>query len=73
VSRDRTSRALSNSCLFTFVNVDAALAPEDVPEVHPTMYAEDARALAARRNLRSLLEHTRKGWIATALAATAGR
>jgi acyl-CoA hydrolase len=71
VSRDRTARALSNSCLFTFVNLDAALAPADVAEVHPTTYAEDARALAARRNLRSLLEHTTKGWLATALAGRA--
>ena len=71
VSRDRTARALSNSCLFTFVNLDAALAPVDVPEVHPTTYAEDARALAARRNLRSLLEHTTKGWLATALPGAA--
>ncbi len=71
VSRDRTARALSNSCLFTFVNVGAALAPEDVPEVHPTTYAEDARAFAARRNLRSLLEHTSKGWLARALAPAA--
>ncbi len=68
VSRDRTARALSNSCLFTFVNVDAALAPEAVPEVHPTTYAEDARALGARRNLRSLLEHTTKGWLAGTLS-----
>lgn len=68
VSRDRTARALSNSCLFTFVNVDEALAPRDVPEVHPTTYAEDARALAARRHLRSLLEHTTKGWLARALS-----
>ncbi|HET8540286.1 MAG TPA: hotdog domain-containing protein, partial [Anaeromyxobacter sp.] len=72
VSRDRSVRALSNSCLFTFVNVDAALAPRDVPGVHPTTYAEDARALAARRNLRSLLEHTTKGWLARALAPARG-
>ncbi len=72
VSRDRTARALSNSCLFTFVNVDAALAPQDAPEVHPTTYAEDARALAARRNLGSLLGHTSKGWLARALARPPG-
>ncbi len=71
VSRDRAVRALSNSCLFTFVNVDAGLAPRDVPEVHPTTYAEDARALGARRNLRSLLEHTSKGWLARALVPPA--
>ncbi|HEX9051808.1 MAG TPA: hotdog domain-containing protein [Anaeromyxobacter sp.] len=71
VSRDRTARALSNSCLFTFVNVDASLAPADVPEVHPTTYAEDARALAASRNLRNLLGHTSRGWLARALAPPA--
>jgi len=65
ISRDRSARALSNSCLFTFVNVDAALDAHDVPEIHPTTYAEDARFLAARRNLRSLLEQTRKGWLAS--------
>jgi acyl-coenzyme A thioesterase 9 len=65
ISRDRSARALSNSCLFTFVNVDAALGAHAVPEVHPTTYAEDARFLAARRNLRALLEQTRKGWLAS--------
>lgn len=69
VSRDRAVRALSNSCLFTFVNVDTALAPVHVAEVHPTTYAEDARYLAARRNLRALIEHTTKGWLASTPAA----
>ncbi|BDG04384.1 acyl-CoA thioesterase [Anaeromyxobacter oryzae] len=54
VSRDRTARALSNSCLFTFVNVDADLAHRAVPEVHPSDWAEDARYLGARRNLAAL-------------------
>jgi len=71
ISRDRGARALSNSCLFTFVNVDEALSPVAVPEVHPTTYAEDARTLSARRNLRSLLEHTTKGWLAATLAGSA--
>jgi acyl-CoA hydrolase len=56
-SRDRTTRALSNSCFFTFVNVDAELAHRPVPPVYPATYAEDARYLAAHRSLRSLLEH----------------
>jgi acyl-coenzyme A thioesterase 9 len=72
VSRDRSVRALSNSCLFTFVNVEAPLEPVAVPEVHPTTYAEDARYLAARRNLRALLEHTTKGWLASTPAARDG-
>ncbi len=65
ISRDRSARALSNSCLFTFLDVDAGLAPVDVPAVYPTTYAEDARYLAARRNLRTLAAHTARGWLAS--------
>lgn len=57
ISRDRTTKALSNSCLFTFANVDAALQPHPVPTVHPATYAEDGRYLAARRSLHTLLRH----------------
>ena len=64
-SRDRTSRALSNSCLFTFVNVDRELHPRPVPLVHPTTYSEDARFLWARRQHLELEKHTQHGWIAT--------
>jgi acyl-coenzyme A thioesterase 9 len=67
ISRDRTVRALSNSCLFTFVNVDGALTPQAVPVVHPSHYAEDARYLAARRNLKSLTARTTQRWIARGL------
>jgi len=56
-SRDRTTRALSNSCFFTFVNVDSELAHRPVPQIYPASYAEDARYLAARRSLHSLVEH----------------
>jgi acyl-coenzyme A thioesterase 9 len=53
VSHDRVTRALSNTCAFTFVNVDDTLRPRPVPKVYPTTYAEDARYLAAhRRRLR---------------------
>lgn len=53
VSQDRVTRALSNTCAFTFVNVDDSLRPRPVPKVYPTTYAEDARYLAAhRRRLR---------------------
>jgi acyl-CoA hydrolase len=56
VSRDRVTRALSNNCVFTFVNVDEDMIPQPVPPVYPTTYAEDARYLEAyRRNRR----HTR--------------
>jgi acyl-CoA hydrolase len=49
VSRDRTQTNLSNSCIFTFTNVDDELRPQPVPTIHPTTYAEDARYLAAYR------------------------
>lgn len=64
ISRDRTARALSNSCLFTFVNVDDALVPRDVPPIYPTNHAEELRYLAARRNMRNLSGRTAKGWLA---------
>ncbi len=49
ISRDRSIRALSNNCIFTFVNVDGDLRPLPVPPVFPTTYAEDARYLEAHR------------------------
>jgi acyl-CoA hydrolase len=49
ISRDRTQTNLSNSCIFTFTNVDARLHPQPVPAIYPTTYAEDARYLAAHR------------------------
>lgn len=57
ISRDRTAKALSNSCLFTFVNVDHNLNHQPVPQVYPTTYAEDARYLAAHRSLDIVLRH----------------
>ncbi len=57
VSRDRSSKALSNSCLFTFVNVDQQLCHQPVPEIYPTTYAEDTRYLAAHRSHRAMVEH----------------
>ena len=56
-SRDRTTKALSNSCFFTFVNVDNELAHQAVPPIHPATYAEDARYLAAHRSFLALVEH----------------
>lgn len=61
ISRDRTSKALSNSCLFTFVNVDRELRPRPVPPVYPTTYAEDARFLAAHRQHEAYLKGKREG------------
>jgi len=49
ISRDRVTKALSNTCVFTFVNVDDRMVPHPVPPVYPTTYAEDARYLEAYR------------------------
>ncbi|MBZ5523186.1 MAG: acyl-CoA thioesterase [Acidobacteriia bacterium] len=49
ISLDRTTTALCNTCVFTFVNVDPDLRPKPVPPIYPTTYAEDARYLAAYR------------------------
>ncbi|WP_243373368.1 acyl-CoA thioesterase [Geotalea sp. SG265] len=57
ISRDRTSKALSNSCLFTFVNVDMDLVHRPVPQIYPITYAEDARYLAAHRSCQSIIQH----------------
>ena len=57
ISRDRTMKALSNSCLFTFVNVDADLVHHPVPAIYPVTYAEDARYLAAHRSYQSIVQH----------------
>ncbi len=42
-------KALSNSCLFTFRNVDTDMQPQPVPFICPVTYAEDARFLSAYR------------------------
>ena len=41
--------ALTNSCLFTFSNVDGEMRPQPVPFIYPVTYAEDARFLKAYR------------------------
>jgi acyl-CoA hydrolase len=56
-SLDHTTKALSNSCFFTFINVEHNLAHKLVPEIYPATYAEDARYLAAHRSLQTLVEH----------------
>jgi acyl-CoA hydrolase len=48
-SLDKVTKALSNTCIFTFVNVDDEMNPQPVPKVYPTTYAEDERYLAAYR------------------------
>ena len=52
---DRQQAALSNTCVFTFVNVDEALIAQPVPEVYPTSYREDDRYLAAYRRHHAYL------------------
>lgn len=48
-SLDKVTKALSNTCVFTFVNVDEQMEPQPVPQVYPTTYAEDERYLIAHR------------------------
>jgi acyl-coenzyme A thioesterase 9 len=59
VSRDRTVKALSNSCLFTFVNVDTELHHCPVPQIYPNTYQEDSRYLEAHRSYQALAGHYR--------------
>ena len=57
---------ISNSCLFTFVNLDRDMRPQPALPVYPTTFAEDARLLAARRRHSALIRHAGRGWIASA-------
>jgi acyl-CoA hydrolase len=47
--RGSSNKALSNSCLFTFRNVDYSMQTQPVPFIYPVTYAEDARFLTAYR------------------------
>lgn len=49
ISKNQVTRALSNTCTFTFVNVDRQMRPRPVPQVYPTTYDEDERYLRAYR------------------------
>lgn len=49
ISRNQETRALSNTCVFTIVNVDDEMQPQPVPQIYPTTYAEDERYLRAHR------------------------
>lgn len=65
ISRDRRMTALSNNCVFTFVNVDADLNLVPVTQVFPATYTEDARYLAAlRRHQRRTAHISASGSIA---------
>lgn len=59
ISRDRTTKALSNTCQFTFVNVDLELNHRPVPPIYPGNYHEAARFLEADRNYLALADHCR--------------
>jgi acyl-CoA hydrolase len=62
ISRDRTTKSLSNSCLFTFVNVNRDLQQQPVPTIYPTTYAEDTRYLIAHRSHQALLVDQDDRW-----------
>jgi len=55
-SLDKITKALSNTCVFTFVNVDEKMIPREVPKVFPTTYAEDARYLKAYRRKKKVVK-----------------
>lgn len=46
---NKVTKALSNTCIFTFVNVDEEMNPKPIPKVYPTTYDEDERYLNAYR------------------------
>ena len=56
-SLDKVTKALSNTCVFTFVNVDEDMQPQPVPQVYPTTYAEDERYLKAHRRRKEHREN----------------
>lgn len=58
ISKNQVTRALSNTCEFTFVNVDRQMRPQPVPRVYPTTYDEDQRYLKARRRHQRLKQES---------------
>jgi acyl-CoA hydrolase len=57
ISRDRAMTALSNTCIFTFVNVDADLNLLPIAKMYPTTYSEDIRYLIGHRRRRDYLQN----------------
>ncbi len=55
-SVDKVTHALSNTCVFTFVNVDENMQPRQVPKVYPSTYDEDERYLKAYRRRKEYLD-----------------
>lgn len=60
ISRNQVTRALSNTCVFTFVNVDEKMQPQPVPQVYPTTYAEDERYLKSHRRRQEYKEYKKQ-------------
>lgn len=54
-SMDKVTHTLSNTCVFTFVNVDEDMNPRPVPKVYPSTYDEDERYLKAYRRRKEHL------------------
>lgn len=54
-SIDEVTHALSNTCVFTFVNVNEDMQPQPVPKVYPSTYDEDERYLKAYRRRKEHL------------------
>ncbi len=52
---------LSDSCLFTFLNVDDDMQPHDVEKIYPTTYFEDEKYLQAQRSLTSIMPAIKNG------------
>ena len=57
--------AQSNSCLFTFINVDENLNPHHVDKIYPTTYAEDDGYLEASRSLKDIMSELHGGLLKT--------
>lgn len=52
---------LTDSCLFTFVNVDETLKPYPVAQIYPITYFEDEKYLNAKRSLNSIILEIKNG------------
>ena len=66
ISRDRRMTALSNNCIFTFLNVNADLELMPVPKVYPSSYSEDEKYLEAYRRHRARSSKRSNSWISDA-------
>ncbi len=53
--------SLTDSCLFTFVNVDEKLKPHPVETIYPITYFEDKKYLEAHRSLTEIISEIKDG------------